>query len=247
MGFFDSIKKSLGLSAGEFELKLQPETLHVGGELQGELVLTASKDINIYSVDLEIWHGYPNIHGGVEQDIQQGVNLAERISLRAGERHTWSLFVPIPAQVAPSIKKFSWKVIARAKIEGGSEVKKEQPIQVRHSRVMGAVLDCVQNQFGFKLDEVGADEDGLWMTFEPVGGVKQMFRSLELAFDEQDDEICLWVSLDRFSQAVLQRYRNAYDPSENSIELELDKDRYLSGDQVDVQGIFHLLQPLFVA
>ena len=56
MGIFDSIKKGLGLSSGEFELKIQPESLYIGGEVQGSVLFRAHKSINVISLVIELHH-----------------------------------------------------------------------------------------------------------------------------------------------------------------------------------------------
>ena len=83
------------------------------------------------------------------------------------------------------------------------------------------------------------------MTFTPGAAIKAHKRALEIAFDEQEDEILLWVALDPFKPSVIQRYRNDFDEREGSIEIEIEKARYANGGQIDKPGIFHLLQPLF--
>ena len=76
MGFLDSIKKTLGMATGEFELRVQPEGCHVGGTLQGQLVLHAQKPLNIFSVNLELLHTFPDDHGYKMQDVFDGLVLA---------------------------------------------------------------------------------------------------------------------------------------------------------------------------
>ena len=83
------------------------------------------------------------------------------------------------------------------------------------------------------------------MTFNPGASIKAHKRGLEISFDEQEDEILLWVALDPFKQSVIQRYHGQYDEREGSIEIEIEKARYSNGGEIDRQGIFHLLQPLF--
>lgn len=245
MGLFDTIKKSLGMATGEFELRVQPETLHVDGELQGELVLRAHRDLNILEVDLELLHTFPDEWGGTQQEVFEGVILAERISLREGEQTSWPFFIRLPPQIAPTMDRFGWKVRATARLQGKSPVTHEQVVQVRLSPIMQAVVDIVQGQFGFVFDDAGADEECVWIDFDPKGAVKKMYRDLEIAFDEGEDELTLWVILEPFSSAVIRRYAEHFDEREGSIELELDKRRYANGTQVDREGIFHLLQPLF--
>ena len=245
MGFLDSIKKTLGMATGEFELRVQPEGCHVGGTLQGQLVLHAQKPLNIFSVNLELLHTFPDDHGYKMQDVFDGLVLAERISLQAGEKHEWPFYMEIPPQVAPSLGDFGWKIRATAALQGSNPITKEQPLKITMSPIISVVVEAVQSQFGFTYREAGADEECIWMTFNPGPSIKAHKRGLEISFDEQEDEILLWVALDPFKQSVIQRYHGQYDEREGSIEIEIEKARYSNGGEIDRQGIFHLLQPLF--
>ncbi len=245
MGFFDSVKKSLGLASMEMEMRIQPESAHVDGELKGELVVRALKDIEIFGLDVILLHGFKDEWGNSSLEVFEKGSAAEMISMRAGEEEVYPFFIEIPAMVAPSIGPFSWKIRAQARLKGAADVKKEQNLHVHFSPIMGAIFDLVKNQFGFVYQSFGAEEDCLWAEFVPSGAVKNMYRGLEIAFDEQPDDLVLWVSLHPFSQRVLQQYSRDYDPSENSIEIEINKRQFLSGSQVNTQGLLGVLQPLF--
>ena len=245
MGFLGSIKKSLGMSAGELEVRVQPEGCFVGGEISGEVVVRAQKDLNIFSVQLDLIHSFRDDYGSRQHEIFDGFPLAERISLGAGEQHVLQFFFKIPPQLAPSVGDFAWSLRAQAHTQSHGVLQKEQAVQLRLSPVTSAVVACIQEQFGFSFQEAGADEDGIWMSFAPGAAIKAHKRALEISFDEREDELLLWVALDPFARSVLERYHEDFDASEGSIELELEKDRYMAGGQVDRQGIYHLLQPLF--
>lgn len=245
MGMFDSIKKGLGLSTGEFEILVQPDGCHVDGEINGKLTLNAHRDINIFSVNIELIHSYRDEYTGRQQEVFDGFTLAERISLTQNNSETWPFFFEIPPQVAPSLADFGWELRASASLQGGATLKKEQKVQVRLSPVMSAVVEVVRDQFGFIFEDAGADEDGVWMTYRPGSAIKGHFNSLEVAFDEQEDEVVLWIILEDFRPQVIERYRDAYDPRENSIELILDKNALVAGPKVDRQRVLELLRPLF--
>lgn len=245
MGFFDSVKKSLGLASAELELRIPPESVHVAGELRGELFVRALKPIEIFGLDVLLYHGFRDEWGNISQEVFEQGSVAEMISMQAGEEQTFPFFIEIPAVVAPSVGPFSWKVEGRARLKNASDVKIERPLQVHFSPVMGAIVDIIQQQFGFVRQSFGAEEDCLWAEFKPSAAVKNMYRGLELAYDEQEHQLALWISLDPFSQRVLQRYQSSYDPRENAIEIILDKRKFLAGRQVDTQGLLGLLQPIF--
>ena len=245
MGFFDSLKKTMGLAAGEFEIRVQPETLHVGGLIQGTLRFRALKALNVVRFTLELDHGFPVDDYHTDEDEIDLVVLDEMVSFQAGEHREWPFFFELPPQVAATMGRFSWTLEANAVLQGGSTLEKEQPLQVRHSPVMGSVLGAVQSQFGFQFVQAGADDDGIWMEFNPVGPVRSHFNHLEIAYDEQDDALTLWISLDPFRRHVIQRYEDSYDPNENSVELVLEKSRYAAGGRADDESVLKVLQPLF--
>lgn len=167
------------------------------------------------------------------------------ISMAAGEQQTFPFFIGIPAEVAPTIGPFSWKIEATARLKGSGPLTQKQALQVHFSPVMGAVMDIVQQKFGFVYKSAGADEESLWMEFTPSGPVRNLYRGLEVSFDERRDALTLWIALDAFSPQVLRRFHEDYDPEENSIEVLLNKKQYVAGQQVDTEGLFKLLQPLF--
>ncbi len=245
MGLFDSVKKSLGLASAELELKVQPGSAHVDGEVKGELVMRALKDIEIFGLDIALYHGFRDEWGGIEQDVFERGSVAEMISMQAGEHQSFPFFIGIPAEVAPTIGPFSWKIEATARLKGASDLSQKQTLQVHFSPVMGAIMDIVQKKFGFVYKRAGADEDCIWMEFTPSGPVRNMYRSLELSFDEQPGQLAIWVGLEPFSPRVLQRFHEDYDPHENTIELIINKRQYVAGHQVDTEALFQLLKPLF--
>lgn len=245
MGIFDSIKKSMGMSSGEFELRIQPETCHVDGELRGEALLRAHKELNVFAVELELWHIFPDEWGHLTEEGMERELLAERVSIGAQDHATWPFHFELPAHLAPSLGKFGWKLKAEARLQGSSSIKKELELDVGLSPIMSTVHQLVEQEFGFSFREAGADEDGIWMTYRPQGAVKGMYDGLELAFDEGEDELVLWVALDRFHPRVVERYAHAFDEHEGSIEFEIDKADYAVGREVDRQGLLGLLRPLF--
>lgn len=247
MGFFDSVKKSLGLAKGEIEVRIQPETLHIGGEVQGQVVLKAEKAINIHAVEVELIHTYPSEHYeyGDDEEVVERMLLASQISLQAGESSDWQFYIPLPPQAAASMAPFGWTLTARAVLQGNSTLEKKQRLQVRLSPIMGTIYDLVTNQFGFQWEEAGADEDGLWLAFRPTGAVRAHFGGLELAFDEQDEALYLWITLDGIRPHVVERFGDRFDRHEGSIEFVIQKSQFASGPQVDRDGLMGLIQPIF--
>ena len=245
MGFFDSIKKSLGLAAGELEIRFHPGDARVGGEIRGEVALRALKDLNIFSVRVELIHQYPDEYEGLREESLRSDVLAEQVSMKAGESHAWPLHIEIPPQIAPSIGRFAWRLMAEANIQAGSPIRQSVPVQIKLSPIMYGVVAAIQQQFGFEFRQAGADEDGVWMTFRPTGPIKAHFGELEVAFDEQEEGVMLWVSLEGIRPEVLHSYRDAYDAREGSIEIPLPRRDLVAGEEVNQAQILNLLRPLF--
>ena len=166
-------------------------------------------------------------------------------AIAEGAQHSWPFHITIPPQIAPSMGRFGWELRATAALQSGSPITASQGVRIEMSPVTAAIAEIVRTQFGFQFDEAGADEDGLWMTFRPTGAVSSHFRGLEIAWDEQEDEIALWVRLMPFKAHVIERYRDAFDEREGSIEVIVPKGRFVASGQVDVQGLTGLLRPMF--
>lgn len=233
MGFFDSVKKSLGLASGEIEIRLQPETMYVGGEVQGVLVFKALKTCKIQSLYMELIHTFPDGEfGGTIEEIPDRIDVASMIQVEASSPFETEFFFGLPPHVAPSLGKFRWKVRATAVVAGGSDVERVVDVNLRLSPVMATIVDVIQQQFGFRFDDIGADEDGIWIDFDPTPAVRQHFNDLEIAFDEQEREIYLWLKLSG-RRGVREE------------ELTILKERFLMGHQADAAGIQALLQPIF--
>lgn len=232
MGFFDSVKKGLGLATGEIELKLQPETMYVGGEIQGQLVFKALKQCKIQSLYMELIHSFPEEGHGIIEEIPDRIDVASMILVEANNTFETEFFFGIPPHVAPSLGQFRWKVRAVAVVTGGADVERTIDVNLRLSPVMAAIVNVVQQQFGFRFDEIGADGDGIWIDFDPTPPVRAHFNDLELAFDEQEHELYLWVKLTG-RRGVIEE------------EFTIEKSRFLVGHQADAAGLQALLQPLF--
>ena len=245
MGLFDTLKRSIGLQPLELEFKLEPGSAHVDGELRGELIASALKPVEIFSLEVELMHSFPDEYGHRRTERFDGGAVVEMLSLTAQERQAYPFFIGLPAEVAPTMGAFSWALHASARLKGASDVRIEQPLTVSFSPIMAALIEIARAQFGFAYASSGADEECLWVEMAPQGAVQQMYRSLEIAFDERDRELTLWISLDPFSSLVLDRYRSAYDPHENTIEIEIDKGQYVSGHAVDHDALLNLIKPLF--
>ena len=245
MGFFDSIKKTLGLIPGEFELRVQPDGCHVGGVIRGEVVLRAKSDLQIVTLTLDLVHEFPDEYGTMHEVLHDGGVIAERVAMRQGEQHAWPFFVEIGPEVVPSAGRFSWKLRTRANLQSGSSFDKEQAIQLRFSPLVGTIVALIQEQFGFAFERIGADDESVWMSFTPGASIKSYFRGLEIAYDEGDDVLLLWVALRDFRPAALHHFEEEYDEREGAVELEIDRGRYMAGEQVDRDGLMALLKPLF--
>jgi len=247
MGFFDSIKKGLGLSGGEFELRVQPETLHIGGEVQGVCVFTPHKDLNAFSVRLQLMHAFPDDYGvSIMKQVQDEVVLAERVSFAEHEPIEYPFYIPLEAHLAPSIGRFSWSLVVTAALQSGSPITKELPLKVRLSPVSQGIYDVLSSQFGFAFDSAGADADGWWIEMKPTGAVKQHYDGLEVAFDEGPDTVDLWIKVHDFRPEAVRHFGDAFDPHSGAIELELRTRDYAAGPgQIDHQGLAQLLKPMF--
>ena len=237
MGLFDSIKKSLGMPTVEIELKLQPETMYVGGELQGKITVRAvNKTCNVQSLMMQLIHTFvdTNDYGYSEhhEEIPAHIDILSMASIEPQAPFEDEFFFGLPPHVAPSLGHFGWRVRATAILQGGAEVVKEQHVPVRLSPVMFAIYDLVHRQFGFKFHEIGADNDGIWLTFEPTPAVRAHFNGLELSFDEQEDVIYLWVQL-QARRGVIEE------------ELTLHKSRFLMGHTANADALMQVLQPIF--
>ena len=245
MGFFNSIKKSLGLAAGELEVRFHPGDARVGGEIRGEVAFRALKDLNIFSVRIELIHQFPDEYEGLREESVLSDVLAEQISMKEGESHSWPLYITIPPQIAPSIGRFAWRLLAEANLQSGSPIRQSVPVQIKLSPIMYGVVAAIQQQFGFEFRRAGADEDGVWMTFRPTGSIKAHFGELEVAFDEQEEGVMLWVRLEGMRPEVLHHYRDAYDHHEHSVEIPLPKRELVAGGEVNQDRIVSLLKPIF--
>ncbi|MEM1350309.1 MAG: sporulation protein [Myxococcota bacterium] len=247
MGFFDSIKKGLGLSPGEFELRVQPETLHIGGEVQGSCVLTPHKDLNVFSVRLQLMHAFPDDYGvSILEQVQEEVVLAERVSFSEREPVEYPFYIPLHAHLAPSVGRFAWSLVATAAVQSGSPMHYKLPLKVRMSPVSQGIYDVLASHFGFAFESAGADADGWWIEMKPTGAVKRYYDGLEVAFDESPDTVDLWIKVHDLRPEAIQHFRDAFDPHSGAIELELRTRDYAAGpNHIDHQGLAKLLEPMF--
>lgn len=253
MGFFDKVKQTLGISAGTLEIKVQPEGLHVGGAMEGVLTFKALKDVDVFRLELDLVHSFPEVHFDgyseqevIHEEVVESMTLAERIHVKAQDAVDQSFMINLPPQVAASIGKFTYRLDARAVLKGAGDVNHTMPVRVRLSPITDAVYRVITTQFGFTFSETGADEDGIWLSFEPTPPVRKHFGTLTIAFDEQPDTLYLWVQLDGVREDVLKRhFARSHDMSDGSVKFEINKGRYAAGGKADLDGIFGLLKPLF--
>ena len=248
MGIFDKIKKGLGMSAGTFELRLAPQGQRVGGQIEGQLVMRAHRPLNVFSVELDLVHGFTDEYGHKHQETVEGLVLAERVAFAAEQEVAWPFHIPIAPQLAPSMVQFSWALHARARTQDAGVLQKTQPILLRPSPMCEALVGIVQQGFGFKLRESGADEDGLWFEFSPGASIRGHFQELELSIDEDERELELWVRLVHFSPAALKQLPPdaRFDRHEGAVTLNLEKRRYVIGpEQIDTKALLERLRPLF--
>lgn len=244
MGFFDSIKQTLGLkAAGELTVLVAPERLHVGGRIEGAVSFAAAEAVNIDRVALELAHTYPD--GGLQRETIDVLELDQRVAFTQGQLHRWEFFFDVPWGVAPAIAPFGWELVATAQVAGGALIKRQHVLPLRSSPVMDGVARVIQDSFGFKLAGFGAELDHQWMRFEPQGAVRQHFQALQVSFSEEPEGVMLWVDLRSFRPSALRRFANAYDPRENEIELALKRQAYTIGHQADHERIQQTLAPLF--
>ena len=247
MGFFNSIKKSMGLAKGELTVQVNPEQLYAGGEINAQVRLEALKDMNINVVRMELVHTFPDedYEYDTYSETMHTVDLATRISMKAGDKVDWPAFITIPPDIAPSIGKFKWTLRTTVDIPNAIDITDKQNLAIRLSPIMGTLYELITQAFGFVYTEIGAEEDCVWMTFKPTGAVRSHFGDLELSFDEQDDTLTLWIALDGMDEHVARTHGDRINYEEGSIEITLNKREYASGPSVNRDALMSRIQPLF--
>lgn len=247
MGFFNSIKKSMGLAKGELTVQVNPEQLFAGGEINAQVTFNALKDLNINVVRMELVHTFPDEDYDYDtySETMHTVDLATRISMKAGETVQWPAYITIPPDIAPAVGKFKWLLRTVVDIPSAIDVTDKQNLAIRLSPMMHTLFELITQSFGFVYTDIGAEEDCVWMTFKPTGAVRSHFGELELSFDEQDDTLTLWIALDGMNEDIAREHGDRINYDEGSIEITLNKREYVSGTNVNRDALMGRIQPLF--
>ena len=210
--------------------------------------MRATRALNVYSVELDLVHGFVDEVGQRHEEAVERLVLAERVAFAAEQEAGWPFLIPVAPRLAPSMANFTWALHARARTQETGLIQKAQPIRLAPSPMCEALVGVLQQGFGFVFQESGADEDGLWFDFAPGAAIRGHFQGLEIGVDEDERELELWLRLVPFSPAALRQLPPGarFDRAEGAVTLELEKGRYVVGpEQVDAQALLERLRPLF--
>lgn len=245
MSFFNSLKKGLGLGPkATFSVKLEG-TPKLGEEFEGTVTLSASESLNVLTIGTRLHHHFIGDYGKESVELDEIV-LAERVAFNPGDSISRPFGFYLPFEAVPTLKGFSWEIECWAALQGGADIVHRESIEVGWGELTGAVVHVLTKQFGFYPKDHGADEDGIWVEFQPDAAVRDRIRSLVCSFDESDDGLVVHLQMDPFSPSAIRTLGKDFDPSTNTAYLEFERAKFVVRTP-DLQGIFQALQRVIVA